>query len=357
MKRKKGFTLIELLAVIVILAIIALIAVPVVMNIIDKANKSAFKNSAYGIIKAGELYYSEQEMSLNGIEEDKVFTFPNDIEGLKINGSKPTGGSMIINENGKIAIGITNGKWCVIKDYNSEDIIINNDIDNCYNPAAPKVLTQLVTKETANSCMKKGEKCNNGIEFALKVNDNQIYNFYVIEDTGDEITLIMNNNLGPLVEWISDGDYEKAGGVVEGWYGNTNKGPLTALNALKERTNDWINITERNYEIVNDDDGKGGENTYPKIVIESRARMLTYTEFNKLKNNNGGTTPKYLYINLDNDDTTELQARYWLSTADSMYSDMAWIFRYSGKVVSYYGSGNRVNYPGCGIRPVITLSK
>ena len=50
MKRNKGFTLIELLAVIVILAIIALIAVPVVMNIIDKANKSAFKDSAYGIL-------------------------------------------------------------------------------------------------------------------------------------------------------------------------------------------------------------------------------------------------------------------------------------------------------------------
>ncbi|MEG2311687.1 MAG: prepilin-type N-terminal cleavage/methylation domain-containing protein, partial [Bacilli bacterium] len=42
----KGFTLIELLAVIIILAIIALIAVPLIMNIIDKAKKSAFEDSA-----------------------------------------------------------------------------------------------------------------------------------------------------------------------------------------------------------------------------------------------------------------------------------------------------------------------
>ena len=56
-KNKKGFTLIELLAVIVILAIIALIAVPVILNIIDKANKSAFKDTAYGIISAGEYHW------------------------------------------------------------------------------------------------------------------------------------------------------------------------------------------------------------------------------------------------------------------------------------------------------------
>ncbi|MCI8544918.1 MAG: prepilin-type N-terminal cleavage/methylation domain-containing protein, partial [Bacilli bacterium] len=39
--RKKGFTLIELLAVIVILAVIALIATPIILNIIEKARKSA----------------------------------------------------------------------------------------------------------------------------------------------------------------------------------------------------------------------------------------------------------------------------------------------------------------------------
>ena len=56
--KNKGFTLVELLAVIVILAIIALIAVPVIMNIIDRARKSAFKDTAYGIINAGEIKYT-----------------------------------------------------------------------------------------------------------------------------------------------------------------------------------------------------------------------------------------------------------------------------------------------------------
>ena len=102
MKSNKGFTLIELLAVIVILAIIALIAVPVVMNIISKANKSAFKDSAYGLLKAGESYYTSELLEdAEGITEDVTFTFPNNIEGLEFQGSKPTGGTMTVRKDGK----------------------------------------------------------------------------------------------------------------------------------------------------------------------------------------------------------------------------------------------------------------
>jgi len=45
--KKKGFTLIELLAVIVILAIIALIATPIILGVIDKAKRGAFKERIF----------------------------------------------------------------------------------------------------------------------------------------------------------------------------------------------------------------------------------------------------------------------------------------------------------------------
>ena len=45
---KEGFTLIELLAVIVILVIIALIATSIILNIIEKARKTAFLDTAFG---------------------------------------------------------------------------------------------------------------------------------------------------------------------------------------------------------------------------------------------------------------------------------------------------------------------
>ena len=56
---KKGFTLIELLAVIVILAIIALIATPIVMNVINNAQKGADARSVEGYMKAVEASYYE----------------------------------------------------------------------------------------------------------------------------------------------------------------------------------------------------------------------------------------------------------------------------------------------------------
>ena len=59
---KKAFTLIELLGVIIILGIIGVITVPIVLNIIERVNKESFKDSAYNLIKAGTLYYNEQDM-------------------------------------------------------------------------------------------------------------------------------------------------------------------------------------------------------------------------------------------------------------------------------------------------------
>ena len=131
MKNNKGFTLIELLAVIVILAIIALIAVPVVMNIIGKANKSAFKDSAYGLLKAGELFYTDSLLENAGLAQETTFTFPNNIEGLEFKGSKPSKGSMTVRKDGKVSMAISNGKYCVTKGFDDEDVTISDDIENC----------------------------------------------------------------------------------------------------------------------------------------------------------------------------------------------------------------------------------
>ena len=61
--KNKAFTLIELLAVIVILAIIALIVVPIVLNIIDDADKESEADSAKMYIHAVELAIAKTNMS------------------------------------------------------------------------------------------------------------------------------------------------------------------------------------------------------------------------------------------------------------------------------------------------------
>ena len=62
MNKKKGFTLIELLAIIVILAIIAVITVPIILNIIDDAEKNSAMDSAHGYKDALQKYYATKSI-------------------------------------------------------------------------------------------------------------------------------------------------------------------------------------------------------------------------------------------------------------------------------------------------------
>jgi prepilin-type N-terminal cleavage/methylation domain-containing protein len=135
--KKKGFTLIELLAVIVILAIIALIAMPLILNVIDEAKKGAFKNTAYGIVEAGQLVYAKD--MLQGIEGEVTFTYVDGVETASVDGkkldykgTKPKNGTITLNSEGKIAIAIHDGKYCAEKGYEESVITLSTkSIEEC----------------------------------------------------------------------------------------------------------------------------------------------------------------------------------------------------------------------------------
>lgn len=127
--KKRGFTLIELLAVIVLLAIIAFITTPVILNIIKKANKGAFEDTAYGILRAGNLYYIK-EMSKKNNKEEKVFTFP-EAKGLPVQGKKPEKGYIKIGTDGNIEVLIFNEKFCAIIRNQSKANIYEKESENC----------------------------------------------------------------------------------------------------------------------------------------------------------------------------------------------------------------------------------
>ncbi|MBS7020850.1 MAG: type II secretion system protein [Firmicutes bacterium] len=120
MKKRQGFTLIELLAVIVILAVIALIATPLIMGTITKAKKNAFKDTAYGILKAGEKYTAEILLKSENTYEGETITLPNH-DKLDYKGQDPIGGQMIISKQGDISLVIYNNSWCVIKKSSDKD--------------------------------------------------------------------------------------------------------------------------------------------------------------------------------------------------------------------------------------------
>ena len=358
MKRKnKGFTLIELLAVIVILAIIALIAVPVVMNIITKARKSAFKDSAYGIIKAGELYYADRLLEPDGMTEDKMFTFPNEVAGLDIEGSKPKDGSVIVTTEGKVAIGVTNGKYCITKGFEDTDVTVTEEVENCKNPEEPKPI--IMTSE--NSCIQAGNTCSaddikSGIVVNVKVNNEQTEDFYVLADDEDKVILILNRNLGDNVEWNADDDM---------FYGY---GPTTALTHLKSQTSTWTNLPEMTISTYEQE--YAGNITEVALdnnqTFTTYARLPKYSELYAINNSTSLFDASWLYKNLygtgdDQDSNGHYRHGYWTPTANS--DDPS----YTINSVNFGGYNNDGYYSELtfvsskdnltGVRPVIELSK
>lgn len=100
---KKGFTLIELLAVIVILSIISIITVPILLDVIEEANKGAAKASMLEYIEA-----IENKIMLSDLQyEDKEDYTYDEIE-IDIKGKEPTSGIYTLKNKRVIS-----GTFCI----------------------------------------------------------------------------------------------------------------------------------------------------------------------------------------------------------------------------------------------------
>ncbi len=135
--RKKGFTLIELLAVIVILAVIALIATASIISIINRAEKGALEDSAYGIIEAGNAFYINHVLPGSSDEGYERINFEilggrfvnvkNKDEALEFKGSMPKTGKLQINANGDTAIAICSNKYCACKTVSETRVTVQKE--------------------------------------------------------------------------------------------------------------------------------------------------------------------------------------------------------------------------------------
>jgi len=204
-----------------------------------------------------------------------------------------------------------------------------------------------------NNCINKG-KCTNGTKVNVKVNAIENYDFYVIEDNGSALTLIMDRNLVNKSYWINGSDYTEAntddGTVCEKTSCN-DEGPITVLNSLKKETDDWKNIPEYTYTISDE----GPDAKYSDITMLMRARLLTYSEITKLGcTTTGGNCPSYLYTNLSKQNTSTLPSGYWTNAATKDGVHGAWAVAYDGNLSNAYTVYSSAFF---GIRPVISLLK
>ena len=213
LKRKKMFIIIGISILVITVLALVLTSKPVV----NKLEMYKLKRRVKKVIETSEVYYSKNKDNL----KDLTINLPEE----HITNEKSLNGKLVITKDGKVALAIHNGKHCVIKPIDEEGLKINSDIENCIMPKTS--ISELnINLESENECIKYNETCENGTLVKVKVNDESTYNFYVINDTGNELTLIMDKNIGPKVAWITESDYTNAGGTNYGTFGNNEKGPI-----------------------------------------------------------------------------------------------------------------------------------
>jgi prepilin-type N-terminal cleavage/methylation domain-containing protein len=251
--KKSGFTLIELLAVIVILAIIALISTPTIIGLIEQARKESFKNSAYGIIKAGELFRSQG--LLDGTAEEVTFIYDGGVETsipigekLEYNGLKPNSGSVLINEKGKVALAIHNGKYCAKKGYNDSEVIVSDRSEQDCGKDFINGEVVLFNPVEGISCTEVAGNCMKWYAF----NDNGV--------ASDTINLILDHNTPTTVAWNLSG--------------SNIDGPNEVFTKLQTDTSSWEGVPIRtdSYSVNN------GTANYTINYNGYRARLITADE-------------------------------------------------------------------------------
>ena len=134
--KSKAFTLIELLAVVVIIGIIAIITTPIIMDVIYKARRDAFVDSAYSLVDAAQDYrgnammkHEERSLYVNyGTEEN--------IKKLEVSGELPNAGELSMDKDGNIKFMLWSNKAnaCVSKDENDSKVTLLEDVkkEDCH---------------------------------------------------------------------------------------------------------------------------------------------------------------------------------------------------------------------------------
>ena len=324
--KKNGFTLIELLAVIVILAIIALIATPIILGIINDAREKANERSVE--LYASAVRNAVAAYQLTGLNAPKSFSdltiqYDGDVkctvQELYEDGSFYLDKCKVNNGDKEYSYGTKQGsdvaKLCTANTSKATALAWRGDADPMKETSYEREVVGLLASEDGAYTTGVAYTCN-------FIDDSETNNmtFFVLSSTENDVTLISGSNLGDTVAWCGDETRCKTG---ENW--DNTKGPITANEALLDRTSTWDKLT---------DEQKSTIKLPTKDQIEGAYE---------------GTMPKWLYTHTN----TPVAYGYWTSTLPTSYPSGAHNVYYSASVSANTISVD-VNY---GVRPVITLPK
>lgn len=239
---------------------------------------------------------------------------------------------------------------------NNNDESTNEPIDNTRN-----IVIAVNNNVEDLGCYVNGSICEKGALFTLKVNKNTIYNFYVIADDGNKITLIMDSNIGSVdVKTLA-------------W---TNEEAIYSLKFLNSLISDWDYIDyidSFNYTDSNNNDNiiiEGGIGSYTdslgnkyEIGSNFRARFLSVEEANSLgcmniefipKCLNRCECPYWLYTNLEGKANSIYSFGYWLFGTSVENSELGAFAMFKDGAYIFSPIHDNIRF---GVRPVISISR
>ena len=339
--KKNAFTLIELLGVLLLLAIIALITFPIIDKTLTSAKEEAYNRQKDNIIEAARLYVTENG---NYDTNQKQLSFQTLIDA----GFLKSGDILDPRDSNKKMPGCILYNWS-----NSKNQYIYEYSEECSLP------TYAV-----------------GDLLKVQVSDSETQNIYVLESNGDEIVGLLDRNIGSLVAWISEEDYNDSGG---NWSSDNNTiinqnlykfGPVTANKALEERTSTWNKVSEKYLPSV--EDILKFTSFYQNLENKDNWEFKYFEKINTFPSCNNSQDckekliasgygdmllPDYMTINLETIEGESKVYAYWLSTTSNINIVSAPYYAWNVFGYGFVYDVGVVYNDFAGIRPVIHISQ
>jgi type IV pilus assembly protein PilA len=339
--KKRGFTLIELLAVIVILAIIALIATPAVLNIIEDSRKGAAEASARNIVSAAKTYYMSETM--NGRTPSSIDL---STDTLKYDGDQAGKGSITFT-NGKPEAKMYINGYCVEVAVDGKVTSEKKAEDECevtVTPSEPTTYTKYNDGTPLLYDPVNNVKCETSIGSTTGTNDGCM-KWYAFLDSEDSSTvnLILDHNTTDYVAWANSGETTP-----------------TVVNAeLQVDITNWNDAVKSTARLISASEVNQIAPTNPNwSVSDYNTWYYLHTGTTRsYKGEAGSNTYAWLFDNTSGCTTYGCNVAdngtngYWTSSYAA--GGNAWRVYSNGTL---YGTGVVVDV-GCGVRPVITISK
>ena len=357
--------MIELLAIVTVLSIILLVSFPTLINMTRSDRERQYNDMVKTLCKAGETYiYNNKDLFPElGVAENILYVETNTLMDYNLVNKNEINPKTKKNLFGRLEYTVQSDK----------------SLKCNFNPSLCTL-----EKDDLNDGLSIGD------EYKCRVNNNDIYTFYVLSLEDDKVNLIMDRNIcnDGTISYTSGNNYCRYK-----WYSasdNNTYGPTTVMAELYAGTKDWDNVEDMVMNYTDENNGSAEDKGYTSIITTNGVTTITGkpttntttvgTSAKPLKaripkesevtgagcsTTSSGSCPTWLmenmtYYNVSND-------KYSMNNNSEAYQNQIygyWLLSSSpgGSYVArdvlsdgFVGNHHYTTYGACGARPVITV--